>query len=110
MKRSSQVSLVLMAAAGIGAAAYALTPGDNCRPPPPNIDPRATPQVAPQNCRSSRSGWSGRSSFFSSNSGSSSSGSSGGSTVGANGTPASSASRGGFGSIGRAFASFSLGG
>jgi len=116
MKRSAQVSLVLMAAAGIGAAAYAMTSNDNCRQPPPNTVPRETQpnaalRMAPQDCRSSRGGPSGRgSSFFSSSSGSSGSG-----TSAANATPAStsastSTGRGGFGAIGRAFASFSGGG
>ena len=36
MKRSAQVSLVLMAAAGIGAAAYTVAPNDNCRQLPPD--------------------------------------------------------------------------
>ncbi len=112
MKRSTQVSLVLMTAAGIGAGAYALAPNDSCRQPLPSTtarDPQgADPLASAPDCRSSRGGSSGRSSFFSS--GSNSSGSSGATASAANGPSAStSASRGGFGSIGHALASFAGG-
>ncbi|HSV25365.1 MAG TPA: hypothetical protein VLJ17_20355 [Xanthobacteraceae bacterium] len=115
MKRSNQVSLVLMAAAGIGAAAYAWGPNDNCRQPAANTVPNdpqqgAARQVSAQDCRSSRSGSSGRSySFFSSNSGSTGPDSAGATHLASNASSAS-VSRGGFGSIGRALASFSGGG
>lgn len=97
MKRSTQVSLVLMTAVGVGGIAYALTP-DSCRPPPPS----ATANDAPKDCRTSR-GSSGGHSFYS-GSGSSSSNSSAPSSS----SPSTStgSSRGGFGSIGHAFASF----
>jgi hypothetical protein len=49
MKRSTQVSLVLMTVAGIGAGAYAM--GGDCRPSEPGA-----PGDAPQGCRSSHGG------------------------------------------------------
>jgi len=113
MKRSTQVSLVLMTAAGIGAGAYALTPNDNCRQLAPGRnagDPKdAVSPVSAPDCRPSRGGSSGHgSSFFSSGSGNS--GSSGATTSAANGTStAMSVSRRGFGSIGHALASFAGG-
>jgi len=113
MKRSTQVSLVLMTAAGIGAGAYALTPNGSCRQPPPSTNPGnpqgpAPPASAPD-CRSSHGGSSGGGSSFSS-SGSRGSGSPGATTSAGSATPESaSASRGGFGSIGHALASFAGG-
>ena len=130
MKRSTQVSLVVMAAAGIGAAAYALTPGDcrqstagTAREPKGPVQPTAAtsptgmtareeesavPPAAPD-CRPHRGGSSGynSSSYYFIGSGSHASGSSGATMPAANGTSAApSASRGGFGSIGHALASF----
>jgi len=93
MKRSTQVSLVLMGAVGVGGAAYAL--GDNCRQSQPGTV--AGNQQQPT-CRSSGGhglGFGRGASFFSG------SGSSGSSAAGA--SPASSVGsggRGGFGSIG----------
>jgi hypothetical protein len=100
VKRSTQVSLVLMTAAGIGGAAYALQPQDRCRPSAPS----AVASDTPQNCRSSSHGSSGSSGgsswFFRSGSGSTSSG-----TTSTSSSDSGSTTRGGFGSIGRAFAS-----
>jgi hypothetical protein len=100
MKRSTQVSLVLMTAAGIGGGAYALTPRDSCRQPAPS----AVASDTAQDCRSSRGGSGhGSSGHFFSGSGSSGSGASAA-------TPSTSTStssgRGGFGTIGRAFSAF----
>jgi hypothetical protein len=133
MKRSTQVSLVVMTAAGIGAGAYALTPNDNCRRSPSSATARepqdavptarepqgtmptarepqgAMPTASAPDCRSSRGGSAGHgsSSFFSYGSGYSSYGSPGATTMVANRTSAAtSASRGGFGSIGQGLASF----
>jgi hypothetical protein len=125
MKRSTQVSLVVMTATGIGAGAYALAPNDNCRQSPLSTtahDPRdATTAGQPQgamlpasapDCRSPRGGSAGHgsSSFFSSSSWSGGPVSSGATTSAANGTSAAtSVSRGGFGSIGHALGSFAGG-
>jgi hypothetical protein len=135
MKRSTQVSLVVMTAAGIGAGAYALTPNDNCRRSPSSATARepqdvptarepqgtmptarepqgAMPTASARDCRSSRGGSAGHgsSSFFSYGSGYSSYGSPGATTMVANRTSAAtSASRGGFGSIGQGLASFAGG-
>jgi hypothetical protein len=90
MKRSGQVTLVLLTVAGLGAGAYALAPDSACR------DPNAVRRDPPPDCRSSHGGSSGGghgSSFFSSGSGNS------GASSTANTT---STSRGGFGAIGRA--------
>jgi hypothetical protein len=134
MKRSTQVSLVVMTAAGIGAGAYALTPNDNCRRSPSSAtarepqdamptardemptarEPQGTiPTASARDCRSSRggSGGHGFSSLFSSGYGYGGPGygygSPGATTTVANGTSAAtSASRGGFGSTGQALASF----
>jgi hypothetical protein len=98
MKRSTQVSLVLLAAVGVGGAAVAMMP-DRCRTQPPS----AVAGDAPQECRATShgsSGWHGGSSYFSSSSGDSKSGGSGSSSSGSEGT-----ARGGFGSTGHAFAS-----
>jgi len=111
MKRSTQVSLVLMTAAGIGGGAYALSP-DSCRQPPPSAVASA-PQRPPSalasdpqpSCRSHGSSSHGSSWHFYSGSGSSSSSTSSPSTT----STSTATSRGGFGSIGRAFASFSGG-
>jgi hypothetical protein len=113
MKRSTQVSLVVMTAAGIGAGAYALAPNDNCRQSTASTTAReregpVQPASAPD-CRSSHGGSAGHDSslFFYAGSGSSGSGSAGATTPAANRTPAAtSPSRGGFGSIGHALASF----
>jgi hypothetical protein len=104
MKRSTQVSLVLMGAVGVGGTAYAVQ-SSSCKPPPPS----AVASDAPQNCRSSwhgssysgRSGW-----YFFSGSGSRSSGSGSAST--ASSSPGSG-SRGGFGATGHAGGSSSGG-
>src|SRR5450755_4767673 len=96
MKRSAQVSLVLMTAAGVGGAAYLLTPSDSCRQTAPN----AVANDPQRNC-SSRSS-SGSSSHFYGGSGSSGSGTSTSTSPAAAST---SSSRGGFGSIGSAFSS-----
>ena len=93
MKRSTQVSLVLMGAVGVGGAAYAL--GDYCRQLRENTV--ASGQLEPT-CRSS--GWHGSSvghgaNFFS-GFGSSGSNAAGGSSS----ASVASGSRGGFGSIG----------
>jgi hypothetical protein len=131
MKRSTQVSLVVMTAAGIGAGAYALTPNDNCRRSPSSAtarepqdemptarEPQGTIPTAPaRDCRSSRGGSAGHgfSSLFSSGYGYGGPGyggygSPGATTTVANGTSAAtSASRGGFGSTGQALASFAGG-
>jgi hypothetical protein len=96
MKRSTQVTLVIMAAAGIGGGAAALMP-DRCGTETPSAvagDPRP-------DCRSTSHGSSGShgSSYYAWGNGKSSSGT-------GSSTPASEgAARGGFGSIGRAFAS-----
>jgi hypothetical protein len=133
MKRSTQVSLVVMTAAGIGAGAYALTPNDNCRRSPSSATARepqdtmptarepqdasptarepqgAMPTASARDCRSSHGGSAGHgsSSFFSYGSGYGGYGSPGATTMVANRTSATtSASRGGFGSIGQGLASF----
>ncbi len=107
MKRSTNVVLTVMAAAGIGGTAYALQPRDSCRPPPPGT----ISNDIPQDCRSSShsSSGSGHSSswhFFGSGSGPSNSASPGTTLVSTSGAT----QHGGFGSIGHAFASFSGGG
>jgi len=88
MKRSTQVTLVLVAAAGIGGAAAAMMP-DRCRTQPSN----SVASDVQQDCRS-------RGSFFGSGTGGSKSGTSTSPASGSEG-----AARGGFGSIGHAFAS-----
>jgi hypothetical protein len=88
MKRSTQVSLVLMGVVGIGAGAYALAPG-GCR----QSESTAAPGDAPRDCRSSHSGGGGGHGFYSTSS--ASSGSSGTSSA------ADATSRGGFGGTGR---------
>jgi hypothetical protein len=93
MKRSTQVSLVLMTAAGIGGAAYALTPRDSCRQSAPN----AVAGNAPQDCRFSRGSSSGHG-FFSSFG----TGGSGTSAATPSGSTSTSSGRGGFGAIGHA--------
>jgi hypothetical protein len=97
MKRSTQVSLVLLAAVGVGGAAIAMMP-DRCRTPPQG----AVAADSTQECRSrgSSGGHGGGSSNFSSGSGDSKAGSSGSSSSGSEG-----AARGGFGSTGHASAS-----
>jgi hypothetical protein len=91
MKRSSQVSLILMAVAGIGAGAYALTPDNACR----QSEPNAVPRDPPLDCRSrGHSSSSHGSALFSSNASADSSKPAAGTT--------SATSRGGFGWIGRA--------
>jgi hypothetical protein len=87
MKRSTQVSLVLMTVVGIGAGAYALAPNGDCRQSGPGA-----PGDAPQGCRSSHGGGSSGHGFYA---GSSSSGNSGTSSA------ADATSRGGFGGTGR---------
>ncbi len=115
MKRSTQVSLVVMTAAGIGASAYALTPNDNCRRSPSSATARepqdAMPTASARDCRSSHgdSAGHGFSSLFSSGYGGPGYGygSPGATKTVANGTSAAtSASRGGFGWTGQALASF----
>jgi putative membrane protein len=91
MKRSSRVSLILMAVAGIGAGAYALTPDNACR----QSEPDAVPRDPPQDCRSRGHSSSGHGSALFSSSASSDN-----SRPGASTAPATS--RGGFGWIGRA--------
>jgi len=102
MKRSTQVSLVLMGAVGVGGTAYALQ-SNSCKPPPPS----AVVSDAPQNCRSSwhSSSYSGRSGwhFFSG------SGSSGSGSAGTASSSPGSGSRGGFGATGHAGGSSSGG-
>ena len=96
MKRSTQVTLVLVAAAGIFGVAAAMMP-DRCRTQPPST---AASDVQ-QDCRSrGSSGSHGGSSYFGSGAGNTKSGTSTSSTSGSEG-----AARGGFGSIGHAFAS-----
>ena len=90
MKRSTQVSLVLMTVTGIGAGAYALAQDNGCR----QTDPNAVRRDPPPDCRSHGGHGSsgGGHGLFSSSSSSS-------------GTPTastSSTSHGGFGSIGHA--------
>jgi hypothetical protein len=120
MKRSTQVSLVLMGAVGVGGAAgYAL--GEYCRQSPPNTvagdQPQPQPSTVASNqqqpaCRSSGGrgwgfgssgrhgwgfghGWGSRASFFSGF------GASNSNTVGASSSASvASGLRGGFGSIG----------
>jgi hypothetical protein len=102
MKRSTQVSLVLMGAVGVGGTAYALQ-SNNCKPPPPS----AVASDAPQNCRSSwhgssysgHSGWN----FFSG------SGSSGSRATSVASSSSGSSGRGGFGATGHAGGSSSGG-
>jgi hypothetical protein len=98
MKRSSQVALLLMGAAGIGAASYALMRGNDCAPAPGSAVSGAQ---SGQDCSSRRSSGSGGhggswSSYRSGGGTGSSSGSGGGE---------SSAAHGGFGSTGAAHAS-----
>jgi len=95
MKRSTQVTLVLVAAAGIGGASAAMM-SDRCRTQPSS----AVASDVQQDCRSRGSSGSHGSSFFGSGTGSSKSGTSTSSASGSEG-----AARGGFGSIGHAFAS-----
>jgi hypothetical protein len=102
MKRSTQVSLVLMGALGVGGVAFAL--GGNCQPPqasanPGNVQQAMQQPTAQSTCRSSggshASGYGRGFSLFSS------SGASGPSP-----SPAGlSVNRGGFGAIGRALSS-----
>jgi hypothetical protein len=95
MKRSTQVSLVLMGAVGVGGIAYALSPG--C----PRPDQGA---VAPdQSCSSPRGGgYHGFGSHYGFFSGSSANAST---APASSASPAGATSRGGFGGIGRAFGS-----
>jgi hypothetical protein len=95
MKRSTQVTLVLVAAAGIGGAAAAMMP-DRCRTQPSN----SVASDVQQDCRSRGSSGSHGGSFFGSGTGGSKSGTSTSPASGSEG-----AARGGFGSIGHAFAS-----
>jgi hypothetical protein len=97
MKRSTQVSLVLLAAVGVGGAAVAMMP-DRCRTQPQG----AVAADSTQECRSTSHGSSG--SHGSSNSSSGNGGSkSGGPPSSGSGTEG--AAHGGFGSTGHAFAS-----
>lgn len=89
MKRSTQVSLVLMGVVGIGAGAYALAPG-GCR----QSESTAAPGDAPRDCRSSHGGG-GHGFYSTSSAGSGSSGTS---------SAADATSRGGFGGTGRGMA------
>jgi hypothetical protein len=93
MKRSSKVTLVLMAVAGIGVGAYAMAPNNACRQPQPG----AVPGGPPQDCKSSSShasGGHGGSSFHAFGSGGSDASSAAG-----------TASRGGFGATGHGISS-----
>lgn len=93
MKRSTQVTLVLMGAIGIGGTAYALS--SSCPQLPPGADP------AQQTCRSGHGGhW-----FHSGSSGATYFGSTGGTPATGSSAPAVTTSRGGFGGSGRAVAS-----
>jgi hypothetical protein len=111
VKRSGHVALLMMGTLAVGGGAYALMPGENCRPPVPGMAGPAIPQISAE-CRprESSSGGSGgggssRSSFYSGDS-SSSHASSGTSDSGSGG-----ATRGGFGSFAHSFGShFSFGG
>jgi hypothetical protein len=87
MKRSTQVSLVLMTVAGIGAGAYALAQNGGCRQSGPGA-----PGEAPQGCQSSHGGGhsSGHGFYFSGSGGSGTS------------SAADATSRGGFGGTGHA--------
>jgi hypothetical protein len=91
MKRSTQVTLVLTAVAGLGAGAYALAQNSGCR----QSGAPAAPGDAAQSCQSSHGG--GHSSghgFFHSSAGTTSAGSSGESSTGG------ATSHGGFGATG----------
>jgi hypothetical protein len=100
MKRSTQVSLILMTAVGVGGVAYAVTPNNVCRQPAPSAVASDT-----QDCRTRGSGHSSSWHFYGG------SGSSNSSTPTSSTTSTSTgvAERGGFGSIGRVFASLSVG-
>lgn len=98
MKRSTQVTLALMTAAGVGGVAYALTPSNSCR----QVAPTAVATDPQPDCRARSNGSGSSSHFFSGNSASGTSTTS----TSTSSTTSTSSSRGGFGSIGRAFASF----
>lgn len=111
MKRSAQIGLVVMAAAGIGATSYAVMPREDCGRPEPGFDQSDA-------CRSSRGGSGGSghggSGYGSSSSSSSSSRSSSGQTGSSSGaSPASfvgSTEHGGFGSFARSIGAHFSGG
>ena len=95
MKRSTQVSLVLVAAAGIGGAAAAMMP-DRCLTPLRALSPAMSSKTAVPAVHRVRMA----ALYFGSGTGSSKAGTSTASASGSEG-----AARGGFGSIGHAFAS-----
>jgi hypothetical protein len=122
MKRSAQVALVLMSAATVGGAGYAMMPRQNCAPPAgavPNAGaPNATaPKASNQSCNNGTSwgryfhsgrpifgtwnnrGSSTRTNFSSSNSGTSTS------TTTTSRTASGGTTRGGFGGTSTALAS-----
>jgi hypothetical protein len=101
MKRSSQVSLVLVAAVGIGGTAAMTMPQDRCRAQPESAAASAVANDVQQDCRSrGSSGSHGGSSYSWWGTGGSKSSTSSSSASGSEAT-----ARGGFGSIGHAFAS-----
>jgi hypothetical protein len=111
VKRSGHVALLMMGTLAVGGGAYALMPGENCRPPAPGMAgpaiPLANAECPPRGSSSGGSGGGGssRSSFYSGDS-SSSHASSSTSDSGSGGV-----TRGGFGSFAHAFSShFSFGG
>jgi hypothetical protein len=107
VKRSNHVALLLMGTLAVGGGAYALMPGENCRPTSPGMAAPAMPQTGtecpPRGSSSSGGHSSGgggggsRTSFFSSDS---SSGSSASST---SDSGSGRVTRGGFGSFAHAF-------
>ena len=129
MKRSSQVALLLMGVAGVGASAYAMMPNrQECKPPQSAVAPgsavaplpgaQGAAQAPKDECQQRRRSWwpgsggysssssaRGSRSYFS-GSGSSSvsrSGISSSSSTSRSSTPSSTFSRGGFGSTGSSF-------
>lgn len=96
MKRSTQVTLALMGAVGIGGMAYAFSP--SCPQPPPQQPQNGV--AANQSCRSSYSGGHSGWHFYSPSSGGTTT-----TTISAPSGGTATASRGGFGALGRAFAS-----
>jgi hypothetical protein len=106
VKRSNHVALLLMGTLAVGGGAYALMPGENCRPLSPGMAAPAIPQTNAE-CppRGSSSGGSGgggsssRSSFFSGDSASSHSSSG----TSSSGSTSGGVTRGGFGSFAHAF-------
>jgi len=99
MKRSSQIALLLMGAAGVGGAGFMMIRGGDCATPAPGSTVAGAPSPGCSTGRSSSSG--GHGGGWGASSSSASAGKSGSPSSGGEGA----AGRGGFGGTGSAHAS-----